>query len=76
MKYTKHIIGNFQGDDVYEIKLFADSGTFMSFGILGARLNEFNLDGIGDIILSYDSIDQLLANRSYFFRGQHRKNGR
>lgn len=67
MKYTKHIIGNFQGDDVYEIKLFTDSGTFMSFWTLGARLNEFNLDGIGNIVLSYDSIDQLLANRSYFF---------
>lgn len=66
MKYTKHIVGNFQGDDVYEIKLFTDSGTFMSFWTLGARLNEFNLDGIGNIILSYDSVDQLLANRSYF----------
>lgn len=67
MRYIKNIIGSFQGDYVYEIKLFTDSGTLMSFWTLGARVNEFNINGIGNIILSYDSISQLLDNRPYFF---------
>ncbi|WP_311491884.1 hypothetical protein [uncultured Anaerococcus sp.] len=66
MKFTKKVIGHYQGEEVFEIKLYNDSETYLSFWSLGARLNEFNLYGIGNIILSYDSIDQLLANRSYF----------
>lgn len=67
MKFTKKVIGHYQGEEVFEIKLYNDSETYLSFWSLGARLNEFNLDGIGNIVLGYESIDQLLANRSYFF---------
>lgn len=66
MKYTKKIVGNYKGKDVTEIKLLTSSGTYMTFWSLGARVNEFFLEGIGNIILSYKSLDQLLKNRSYF----------
>lgn len=36
MKYTKNIISNFRGDDVYEIKLFTDSSMEL-FNIRGLQ---------------------------------------
>ena len=67
MNYTKKIIGNYKDEDIYEIRISLDSSTYLSFWSLGARINEFYIEGIGNIILGYHSVEELLANRSYFF---------
>lgn len=67
MNYTKKIIGNYKDEDIYEIRISIDSSTYVSFWSLGARINEFYIEGIGNIILGYHSVEELLANRSYFF---------
>lgn len=67
MNYTKKIIGNYKNEDVYEIKISLDSSRYVSFWSLGARINEFYIEDIGNIILGYNSVDEFLANRSYFF---------
>lgn len=67
MNYTKKIIGNYKDEDIYEIRISLDSSTYVSFWSLGARINEFYIEGIGNIILGYHFVEELLANRSYFF---------
>lgn len=67
MKYREKNIGTFNGEPVSEIELINDLGNSIVFWSLGARINEFNIRSIGNIILSYKDIQELLNNRTYYF---------
>ena len=67
MKYREKNIGTFNRKSVTEIELINDLGNSIVFWSLGARINEFNIRSIGNIVLSYKNVDQLLNNRSYYF---------
>lgn len=67
MKYLEKFIGDFKGQDVYEIKLINDCGNSISFWTLGARINRFDIKDIGNIVISYENIKEILDNRNYYF---------
>lgn len=67
MKYREKNIGTFNGESVSEIEITNDLGNSLVFWSLGARINKFNINYIGNIVLSYKNIDQLINNRSYYF---------
>lgn len=67
MKYVEKNIGDFKGQDVYEIKLINDCGNSISFWTLGARINRFDIKDIGNIVMSYKNVKELVNNRNYYF---------
>lgn len=67
MKYREKNIGTFEGESVNEIEITNDIGNSIAFWSLGARINRFNIKSIGNIVLSYKNVDQLLNNRSHYF---------
>lgn len=66
MKYIEKHLGDFKGNTVTEIEIINNNSNSISLWTLGARINKFYINPVGNIVLSYNDLEQLINNREYY----------